>query len=116
VKEIGEVLVDAIHRTSRAREHRLHLPREDEDARSRRLGKASKADGKLSFFNGFDFVIEINWQEWRPLRHAEDRADRSRALALRPRGRRQGREEVGPESHDVEEFGGIVEALGPLEE
>lgn len=111
--EIGDVLVDAIH-TDLEHAKIAYIFREKMKTRDRVvLGKASKADGKLAYFAGFDFVIEINWQEWRRL------SDMQKIALIDHELSHCGREtdDKGEKkwvliSHDVEEFGGIVRRWG----
>jgi hypothetical protein len=76
-------------------------------------GKASKAGGRLEFFAGYDFVMEINWQQWKGL------SDMQRVALVDHELSHFGREENGKGertwclvSHDIEEFGGIVKRWG----
>lgn len=76
-------------------------------------GKASKADGKLSFFAGFDFVIELNWQQWRKL------TDHQKLALIDHELEHCGREqdEAGKwswvlRSHEIEAFNGEVTRWG----
>jgi hypothetical protein len=113
-QEIGDVLVDAIH------DHLEHAKiayifREKMKTRDRVvLGKASKADGKLSHFAGWDFVIEINWQEWRKLSDMQKIAliDHELSHCGREEDPKTGERKWVLLSHDVEEFGGIVRRWG----
>lgn len=66
---IGRVLIDHVlaHREI-ANASIAYVFREKMKTRDRVVwGKASKASGRESFFAGFDFVIEINWEIWRKL-------------------------------------------------
>lgn len=112
---IGKVLIDRLsaHRDI-ANASIAYIFREKMKTRGRVvLGKMSKADGKLSFFAGFDFVMEINWQEWK-------RASDHQKLALIDHelshaGREEdakGEKKYVLQLHDVEEFGGIVKRWG----
>ncbi len=115
VQAIGDVLVGALEAHKEIRKANIaYIFREKMKTRDRIiLGKASKADGKLAFFNGFDFVIEINWQEWRKL------SDHQKLALVDHELSHCGREEDDEGdaswvliSHDVEEFGAIVTRWG----
>lgn len=113
VEAIGKVLVDAIH-PDLSNASIAYIFREKMKTRDRVvLGKAGKADGKLSFFAGYDFVIEINWQEWRRL------SDMQKIALVDHELSHCGREENDKGerkwvilSHEIEEFNGIVRRWG----
>lgn len=112
---IGRVLIDrlAAHRDL-TNASITYIFREKMKTRDRVvLGKMSKADGKLSFFNGFDFVMEINWQEWKRLSHHQRLALIDHELSHAGREEdAKGEKKYVLQSHDVEEFGGIVKRWG----
>ncbi len=114
-RAIGDVLIGALEVHSEIRNANIaYIFREKMKTRDRIvLGKASKADGKLSFFAGFDFVVEINWQEWLRL------TDHQKLALIDHELSHCGREDDGRGgadwvliSHDVEEFSGIVRRWG----
>jgi hypothetical protein len=112
---IGAVLIDrlAAHRDI-ANASIAYIFREKMKTRDRVvLGKMSKADGKLSFFNGYDFVIEINWQAWKHLSDMQKVALIDHELAHCGREENdKGERKWVLVGHDIEEFTGIVNRWG----
>jgi hypothetical protein len=112
VEAIGKILVKAAHKHLEDRSI-AYVYRESMESHDRvELGKASKADPKLQFFTGHEFVMEINWNWWKQaspearvalvwheLRHfgVED-TDQGERLIIR--------------SHDIEEFRDVVVNFG----
>lgn len=112
---IGKVLVDRLMAHAELSHASIaYIFREKMKTRDRVVwGKMSKADGKLSFFNGFDFVMEINWEVWRTLSNMQKVAliDHQLSHATREENDKGERKWV-LRSHDIEEFTGIVDRWG----
>lgn len=114
-EEIGRVLVDRLEAHAEIKNASIaYIFREKMKTRDREVwGKASKADGRLSFFNGFDFVIEINWQVWKRLSDLQRVALIDHELSHCTREQDDnGKYHFCLASHDLEEFGGVVERWG----
>lgn len=111
---IAEVLIDAVH-DHLAGASIGYLFREKMKTRDRViLGKASKAGAKLEFFDDFDFLIEFNWQEWRRLSPMQRIAlvDHELSHFGYEENEKTGERTWCLQSHDIEEFKGIVERWG----
>jgi hypothetical protein len=110
---IGKVLVDAVH-TDLERASIAYVFKEKMTTRDRVVwGKASKAGGEIEFFNGYDFVLKFNWQQWRRLSAMQRVALVDHELAhcgqeVDDKGARK----WVMVSHDIEEFSGIVRRWG----
>lgn len=110
---IAAVLIEAVHTDLEAASIAF-VYREKMKTRDRVVwGKASKAGGRLEFFAGYDFVMEINWQQWRHL------SDMQKVALVDHELSHFGRDEDSKgertwvlQSHDIEEFGGIVRRWG----
>jgi hypothetical protein len=112
---IGRVLIDRLQAHEQlAHASITYIFREKMKTRDRVVwGKASKADGKLAFFAGFDFVIEINWEVWRTLSNMQKVALIDHELSHCSREQDgKGEWKWVLVSHDIEEFTGIVNRWG----
>lgn len=111
---IGAILVEAVHdhlqRASIAYVFREKMKTRDKSV----WGKASKASGELEFFNGYDFVIKINWMVWRGLSDLQKVAliDHELSHCGHEIEDKTGDDKWVMLSHDIEEFSGIVQRWG----
>ena len=111
---IGKALINSIH--SEILGYKVgFLYREKMKKRDRVvLGVASRVTSKLAFYSGLDFLIEINWTAWKDLSAAQRVAliDHELSHCSVEVDEETGEEKAVLVSHDVEEFGAIVERWG----
>lgn len=113
VTAIGDILVEAVH-PDLLPASIAYIFREKIKTRDRIVwGKAGKAGSKIEFFNGFDFLIEINWTQWKLLSPMQRFALVDHELEhcgsdINEKGERS----WVMVSHSIEEFGGIVTRWG----
>jgi hypothetical protein len=111
---IGHVLVRSIHKHLEGWKI-IYLFKEKMKTRDRTtLGKASKADPKLTLFTDAAFVMEINWQTWVIAKPFERVALIDHELSHYGIDEDEESGELTPVilSHDLEEFRAIVDRWG----
>jgi hypothetical protein len=111
-KAIAAVLIEVVH-THLANAAIGYIFKEDaKKLDKQQLGSAQRVGGKIAFFTGLDFIIEINWTAWMRLAPPQRVAliDHELCHCVRSDG------ETGPRyelvTHDVEEFSAIVHRWG----
>ncbi|HVX38777.1 MAG TPA: putative metallopeptidase [Gemmatimonadaceae bacterium] len=111
---IGELLVRVIH-THLINASIAYVFREKMKTRDRTVwGKASKASGEVQFFNAYDFVLKFNWLQWRGLSAMQKVAlvDHELSHCGHEVDDQTGKDKWVMVSHDIEEFGAIVQRWG----
>jgi hypothetical protein len=111
-RAIGDVLVDAIH--MELREYKIGYLFKEKMAKLQKttLAQVSKPSGKLQHYSGLDFLIEVNWQNWRMASPEQRLAIIDHELCHCGVDYTEDGKKPILVPHDCEEFGAIVTRWG----